>query len=57
MGYNWYATVLIPEAPIAQPLEDTEVGDDLNDAYGRMQGLGQVYAVCNQRIPPGKVAC
>ncbi|KAF2231533.1 sphingomyelin phosphodiesterase [Viridothelium virens] len=23
---------------------DTEVGDDLNDAYGLMEGLGQVYA-------------
>ncbi|KAI9657708.1 MAG: hypothetical protein M1821_002884 [Bathelium mastoideum] len=24
---------------------DTEVGEDLNDAYGLMEGLGQVYAV------------
>ena len=24
---------------------DTEVGEDLNDAYGLMEGIGQVYAV------------
>jgi sphingomyelin phosphodiesterase len=26
-------------------ITDTEVGNDLNDAYGRMEGIGQVYAV------------